>query len=146
MGTVNIPKPKATLDLTNMREDLTITITLNRQFANYYLDYPPLDYSYKLTGYSYMVIVDFAEIPQVSDVVYLTGSAGLDNLETKVRVAYNTITTIKNTFEDIKSGIVGVLETSTAKGIKELAWILKYHRLLEDRDVPEYDENNIIGG
>ncbi len=50
---------------------------------------------------------------------------------------------MESTGGGLKSGIIGILETVTVKGGKELAWILHYHTLLEDRETPN---NNIIGG
>ncbi|WP_168188371.1 hypothetical protein [Thermococcus indicus] len=126
-----------------MQEDLTITIDINKEFVNYYLDYPLLNYGYKMTKYSYLIVAKISDGLRVSDVVQLSDPVDVQTFEDKARKAYGIAKTIKSAYDDAKSEIIGILETVTVKGGKELAWILHYHTLLEDRETPN---NNIIGG
>ncbi|ASJ12108.1 hypothetical protein [Thermococcus thioreducens] len=142
-SSVTVNKQTVILTPTNMQEDLTITLDINKEFVNYYLDYPLLNYGYKMTKYSYLIVAKISDGLRVSDVVQLSDPVNVQTFEDKARKAYGIAKTIKSAYDDAKSGIIGILETVTVKGGKELAWILHYHTLLEDQETPN---NNIIGG
>ena len=68
---VTVNKQTVTLTPTNMREDLTVTITINDELANYYFGKPVYrTYIDTFAGHSYLIEAKFGELDySVSDVI-----------------------------------------------------------------------------
>jgi len=87
-SSVIVNKQTVTLSPTNMREDLTITITINNELANYYFEERPWDpidryvfhetYKSRFAGYSYLVKATFNGEITVSDVFTVAEQSEFD--------------------------------------------------------------------
>ncbi len=148
-SSVTVNKQTIILTPTNMQDDLTITITVNDELANYYFRKPIYrTYIDKFAGHSYMIEAKLSGLSySVSDVitiVYRDTRSGTDKAIDYGSIAGNIVgvtLTVAESSNPIGWGILILSNLpNVAKLGSEIQWLL-------DGGLPEEQDNNgVVGG
>ena len=151
-SSVMVPKKTVTLTPTNMQEDLTVTITVNDELANYYFGKPVYrTYIDKFAGHSYLIGVKFDALGYpVSDaitVVYKDARSGIDKAIDYGSTAGEIISTAQLVAEG--SNPIGWMMFALTslpkfgKAASEIQWIFEWG---VNGFLQENDNNAVVGG
>ncbi|WP_206204539.1 hypothetical protein [Thermococcus sp. 21S7] len=162
-SSVMVNKQAVTLTPTNMKDDLTITITINDELANYYFGERPWDpvdrymfhetYKSRFAGYSYLVKADFSGGITVSDVFSVRKQAEFDKIVEGGKNAKAIVSEAARTSRVAKKGLI-ILGKNAPKLVSR-GWLI-VNILLLGADIHDWffapapntgdDGNNIVGG
>ncbi|WP_461862993.1 hypothetical protein [Thermococcus sp.] len=151
-SSVVVPKKTVTLTPTNMQEDLTVTITVNDELANYYFGKPVYrTYIDKFAGHSYLVEVKFDSLGYpISDaitVVYKDTRSRTDKAIDYGSTAGEIVSTVQLAAEGsnplgwVVFGLTSL--PKIGKGISEIQFIFE---LGVNGFQDESDNNSVVGG
>jgi hypothetical protein len=141
-----------------MQDDLTITITINDELANYYFEKSPWlstgSYKERFVGYSYLVKAEFNENITISNVITVS-SGDSSNIETAVKVtgigvsALEEVASHAGQLEVVASGTLGKVAVVGSKFLGIVGWFLTARDIINWIRAPtpsDGDDNNVIGG
>ncbi|WP_048055998.1 hypothetical protein [Pyrococcus sp. ST04] len=151
-SSVTVNKQTVTLSPTNMREDLTVTITINKELANYYFGKPFYrTYIDEFADHSYLIEAKFSEISYpVSDVitvVYKDTRSGsekaIDYGSTAGEIASVALLVVKGS-NPVGWGVFILTSLPKAgKAVSKIQWIFEWG---VSRFPEENDNNAVVGG
>ncbi|WP_297510103.1 hypothetical protein [Thermococcus sp.] len=158
-SSINVPVNATTLNLTNMREDLTVTITINNELADYYFNKKPLgwgSYIDRLAGYSYLIRVFFDDNVVTSDIIEIMGKSA--SLGEKAKVTFEVIGTTYSVsqrcverlgqLEIVIGGPLGSALAKVTPVVDMISWGLTLRDFINWLRAPmpaDIDGNNVIG-
>ncbi|NJD98656.1 hypothetical protein E3E26_02435 [Thermococcus sp. LS1] len=159
-SSVVVNKQTVTLTPTNMREDLTITIDINDELADYYFEKEPLgwgSYSDRLVGYSYLIRAVFSDGIITSDIIEITDKSSSlgEKVETAVEVGGIAQSVLEKAaehmgqLETVVSGSLGKAAVVGSKVLGIVGWLLTARDVINWLRAPtpsDEDNNNVIGG
>ncbi len=158
-SSIVVSRKTVTLTPTNMQEDLTVTITVNDELANYYFEKEPLgwgSYSDRLVGYSYLIRAVFSNNIATSDIIEITDKSSLgEKVETAVEVGGIAQSVLEmaaehmGQLETVVSGSLGKVAVVGSKVLGIVGWILTARDVINWLRAPtpsDGDNNNVIGG
>ena len=159
-SSVVVPKKTVTLTPTNMQEDLTVTITVNDELADYYFEKKPLgwgSYSDRLVGYSYLIKAVFSDDILASNVIEITDKSSSlgEKVESGVEVGGIAQSVLEKAaghmgqLETVVSGSLGKAAVVGSKVLGIVGWLLTARDVINWLRAPtpsDGDNNNVIGG
>ncbi|WP_457742399.1 hypothetical protein [Thermococcus sp.] len=117
LSSVTVNKRTVTLTTTNMKDDLTVTITLNDELADYYYfgkrPWDPIDrwvfkesFKDRFAGYTYLVKAEFEEGITVSDVFTVAEQSEFDEAVEVATKSKAIVSEVPRTSKVAKKGLV----------------------------------------
>ncbi|QDA31078.1 hypothetical protein FH039_04915 [Thermococcus indicus] len=160
-SSVTVNKQTVTLTPTNMQEDLTVTINIDDELADYYFKKSPWlstgSYKDRLVGYSYLIRAVFNGNVVVSDIIEITGnpqSVG-ENAETAVKAAGIANSVLQKVaehtgqLETVAGGPLGKVVAKVTPVLDFISWSLTARDVINWLRAPtpsDEDNNNVIAG
>jgi len=161
-SSVIVSRKTVTLTPTNMQEDLTVTITVNDELANYYFGERPWDpidryifresFKDRFAGYTYLVEAKFSSGITVSDVFEVAEQSGFDeavDVATKGKAIVSEVTRLSRAGKKFVTvaGKYGKVVNGAMVFVSGFFLVTDIHDLLfAPTPSTGNDGNNIVGG